>query len=119
MNTQCLSSTSGRQSCIKSTNFIKKRKTHFLSLLKGTKHLGHPIHFFQLTFRFSYHLQISPLKKSHHRFKRAPMRPSSIRPYIEALVKKFFFDLIVSFCSASSKTSKSKFLAHLVEVVKN
>ena len=44
--------------------------------------------------------------------KRGSMRPSSILPYIEALVKKFFFDLIFSSYSASSKTSKSKFLAH-------
>ena len=52
-------------------------------------------------------------------FKRGSLRPSRIIPCIEALDKIEFLDLMSSFYSASSKTSKSKFLAHLVELVKS
>jgi hypothetical protein len=51
--------------------------------------------------------------------KRAPTRLSRIMSGTEALVKFYFFDLICASESASSETSKSKFLAHLVELVKS
>jgi len=47
------------------------------------------------------------------------MTASSMLSYIEALVKKIFFNFMLSFCSASFETSKSKFLAHLDEPLKN
>ena len=37
---------------------------------------------------------------------------------LDALVKIYFFDLILASCSASSETSQSKFLVRLVELVK-
>ena len=50
---------------------------------------------------------------------RLSMTASSMLSYIEALIKNFFFNFMFSFCSASFETSKSKFLAHLDEPLKN
>ena len=49
--------------------------------------------------------------------KRESIRPSSTMPYMEALDKNFFIYFSFSSCSASSKTSESKFLAILVKSI--
>jgi hypothetical protein len=45
--------------------------------------------------------------------KRRSMKPSSMIPVYEALVKNYIFDFVCAFERASSKTTKPKFSAHL------